>query len=147
PSEVRSTADLTGNRPDAPFWPNPDLGRRLLLRRYCDQSGRRAQSAQGLRKSLAVCGLIVTRRNECLHRVGQLFDVFAFVPAALPVVGNITKYPLRGISRGFVTQKRFPVFNGPKHHSPLCFVARVIRPLSIKQRRSRADAPRANQGA
>jgi len=68
--------------------------------------------------------VLVLQRSERLQRVGQLLDVLVFVPATLPVVRNVAKYPLRGLSRGLAAQQRFPVVNGPKHHSPLCFAAR-----------------------
>jgi hypothetical protein len=73
----------------------------------------------------AVCAVLVPQRSEGLQRVGQLFDVLAFVPAAFAVVRNVAENPLRGILREFVAQNRFPVFDGPKHRSPLCFAARV----------------------
>jgi hypothetical protein len=68
--------------------------------------------------------VLVLQRSERLQRVGQLLNVLVFVPATLPVVRNVAKYPLRGLSRGLAAQQRFPVVNGPKHHSPLCFAAR-----------------------
>ena len=68
--------------------------------------------------------VLVLQRSERLQRVGQLLNVLVFVPATLPVVWNVAKYPLRGLSRGLAAQQRFPLVNRPKHHSPLCFAAR-----------------------
>ena len=42
--------------------------------------------------------VLVLQRSERLQRVGQLLDVLVFVPATLPVVWNVAKYPLRGLS-------------------------------------------------
>jgi hypothetical protein len=72
--------------------------------------------------------VLVLQRSERLQRVGQLLDVLVFVPATLPVVRDVAKYPLRGLSRGLAAQQRFPVVNGPKHHSPLCFAAALLQP-------------------
>jgi hypothetical protein len=77
-----------------------------------------------------VCGVLVLQRSKGQERVGQLFDVLAFVPAPLPIMRDIAKNPLRGILREFAAQKRFPIFDGPKHHSPRALLPALEQPVN-----------------
>ena len=89
------------------------------------QEDRTLPAGSAWKSPFAECGVLVVQRSEGLQRVSQLFDVLEFISATLAVVRYFAENPLRGILREFVAQDRFPIFNGPKHCSPLCFAVRI----------------------